>query len=60
MHTGGLLKTWIIKIAKTHKNRGPPPIFSHNPKYPPYPPPSREFENDCVCIHASVTERKYL
>jgi len=27
------LKTWIIKMQKKHKNRGPPPRFSHNPKY---------------------------
>jgi hypothetical protein len=34
------------KHVINHKNRGPPPRFSHNPKYPP----SKEFENDCASM----------
>jgi hypothetical protein len=40
-----------------NKNRGPPPRFSHYPKYPPTP--SNEFENDCtsmILMFASTTD----
>jgi hypothetical protein len=31
--------------AFKHENRGPPPKFFHNPKYP-----SKEYENDCASM----------
>jgi hypothetical protein len=50
MHTGGEggtsctpskgFKKLEHKNAIKHENRGPPPRFSHNPKYPP----SKKFE----------------
>ena len=42
-------KFWYTNAIK-HKNRGPPPRFSHNPLIPP----SKGYENDC----ASVNKKK--
>ena len=37
-----------LKNAIKHENRGPPPIFFHNPMSP-----SKEFENDCASLFQS-------